>query len=335
MELLPTKTNIDFLAKAPFAYVLSTLMVIGSLYMWFSSGAEKYGIDYAGGHQIILAVDGESSTGDIRKALREGGLTSAVVQSFEGGSNEYAIRLPAEAKTAEDESKVDTATTKNKVNQILAENLGDKVEIIASEYVGPTIGDEMKAQAMTAIVFGLIGMLGYIAYRFEVSFALGAVVALVHDVIVTMGFYLLCGKTLSVATLAAALTVVGYSVNDTLVIFDRVREEFFKQRSSSLYELVNYSLNATLSRTIITSLTTFFSALALFVFGGGAIADLSLFLVVGVVAGSYSTMFLAAPVALAWERFRASDEERLAKHREKQEKKESGDKDASADGVRL
>ena len=337
MEIIPTKTNIDFLGKAPIAFLFSGLLLAASMYLWFSKGAEKYGIDYAGGHEIILSVGEGSSTGDIRAALKKGGISSAIVQSFEIGSNEYSIRLPAEVASDDGDESVSTEATKSGITEALKDNLGTTFEITATEYVGPTIGDELKAKAVTAIVVGLIGMLAYITYRFEFSFALGAVVALFHDVVITLGVYLIAGKVLSMATLAACLTIVGYSVNDTIIVFDRMREEFFRQRSASIHELMNYSINATLSRTLITSVLTFFSAIALLLFGGGAIADLSLCLVVGVVAGTYSTIFIASPVALAWERFRASDEERLAQIREKQEQKEKAREkdDATADGVRL
>ncbi|MCB0335368.1 MAG: protein translocase subunit SecF, partial [Bdellovibrionales bacterium] len=217
-------------------------------------------------------------------------------QAFEEDKNDYAIRI---AGSAEDSKSVVEA-----IGKALEKGFPSGYEVMKTDFVGPTIGAELKKKAITALVVGLLGILGYITYRFEFAFALGAVIALFHDVIVCIGVYLLCGLTLNMATLAAALTIVGYSVNDTIIIFDRMREEMYKRKNFVLRDLMNYSINATLSRTIITSLLTLFSALALLIFGGGAIRDLSLFLVVGVITGTYSTIFIASPIALMWEEMR-------------------------------
>jgi preprotein translocase subunit SecF len=232
---------------------------------------------------------------EVRAKLETGGFRDVIVQSFERGTNEYSIRFASALSSNE--------IAKNIVSA-LSQDASHEASILKQDFVGPAIGEELKNKAYLAIAIGLIGMLIYISVRFEFAFALGAVAALFHDVVVAMGVYLLFGHQITVATLAAAMTIVGYSVNDTIVIFDRVREELFKQDKMSLEEVVNYSINVTLSRTIITNLLTFFSCLALYLVGGGAIADLSFFLLVGVLAGCYSTIYIASPVAIAWESWR-------------------------------
>ena len=269
-----------------------------SVYIWIERGESKYGIDYLGGHKLVVSFEQPTTSESVRKALASDDM-DVIVQSFEIGSNEFSIRVSSELSSQELLS-----TLKKKLGQ---SDIGS-YKVIQQDFVGPTIGNELKRNALIAIVVGLFGMLLYITYRFEMAFAVGAVVALFHDVIVTMGVYLFCGNTISVATLAAALTIVGYSVNDTIIVFDRVREEIFRQKKADLIELINYSINRTLSRTVITSLLTLFSAIALLVYGGGAIADLSLFLCVGVITGTYSTIFIASPVALAFEHMRSAPE---------------------------
>ena len=288
----------DFLGKAPIAYLISTCMIVASLYVFFEKGDTKYGVDFTGGHELVVKVGGAANSDSIRMALAKGGYENAVVQSFEVGSQQYSIRLEGAAGEAD--------ALKAKMSSILKESFPDQAtEILKNDFVGPAVGEELKTKALLAIGIALLGMLAFISYRFELAFAVGAVVALLHDVIVCTGVYLVTGHTLSMGALAAALTITGYSVNDTIVIFDRIREEITKQKKSySLVALMNHCVNMMLSRTIITHVLTLFSAIALYVFGGGAIADLSLFLLVGVITGSYSTIYIACPVVLAFHKFR-------------------------------
>ncbi|MCB0329276.1 MAG: protein translocase subunit SecF [Bdellovibrionales bacterium] len=296
MELIPSNLKVDFLSKRYFAYALSLIVIAFSLFEWYSLGEKKFGIDYLGGHELVVKIDAESSSGEIR-GLMEKAKLDAIVQSFESDDQEFSIRISSEKKSGE---------VRELVSEALKGLYSNKFEIIKADFVGPTIGEELKKNALIAILVSLVGMLLYISFRFELAFAVGAVAALFHDVIVTMGIYLISDMTISVATLAAALTIVGYSVNDTIIIFDRVREEILKAReNTSLEDIINQSISSTLSRTVITSLLTLFSALALLIFGGGAIAELALFLSVGVVTGTYSTIFIASPVALAWESFQS------------------------------
>lgn len=291
MRFIPKDTNIDFLSKAKFAYILSILLIVISFYVWFERGDSKYGVDYKGGTEIIVKLTEAKGSQVIRNALNAAGVTSAIVQSFEKGSEEYSIRVGG----SDDKIRKD-------INKALETAFAGKYSIEKTDVVGPTIGSELREKALIAIIFGLLGILAYISFRFEFAFALGAVAALFHDVIVCTGLYLLSGREISASTLAAALTIVGYSVNDTIIIFDRCREEILRSKKLDLVKIMNSSINATLSRTLITSLLTLFSALALLLYGGGAIADLSLFLVVGIIAGTYSTIFIACPIVELWNR---------------------------------
>lgn len=303
MQLLRSDLNINFLGKRKAAYILSLLLVASSLYLWFETGDSKYGIDYLGGHEIVVKVPEQTSAEAIRNSLAQAGMP-AIVQAFESDSGEYSIRISGDSQ--------DSKVVRGEVEKALRDPSFGQVDVLKTDFVGPTVGKELRKKALIAILVSLIGMLAYISYRFEFAFALGAVVALFHDVVVTMGVSLACGLSIGVATLAAALTIVGYSVNDTIIIFDRVREEIFRQNKMGLEDLFNYCINQTLSRTIITSILTFFSAIALLVFGGGALRELSLFLTVGIVTGTYSTIFIASPIALAWERFRYAREKKEA-----------------------
>jgi len=301
LEIVSSKTNFDFIGKRYFAFLLSALLIAGSAYVWFDKGDAKFSIDYSGGHEVVVKLPEGSSTDDVRVALKKAGVEGAIVQAFEAASFEYSIRFASDMKSKEIVDMVKSA---------LVPQFKDQVEVIKQDFVGPTIGEELKRKAYIAIFVGLIGMLAYITWRFELAFAIGAVAALFHDVIITMGVYLYFDFSIGVATLAAALTIVGYSVNDTIIVFDRMREELVKNDKGKLVDIMNFSINATLSRTIITSLLTLFAALSLLIFGGGAIADLSLFLSVGVVCGTYSTIFIATPVALGWERVRSAVEKK-------------------------
>lgn len=293
MHIIPPGTKINFFARTWVGHLLSVLMISYSIFLFVTSGDSKYGIDFVGGHEFVVNVPAEFKDDSIRAALNKSGLDNATVQSFEAGSNQYSIRLSSDSG----ESKA----VREKLSESLKSNLSPQVEIVKTDFVGATVGEELKKNAMIAFVLGLLAILGFIAFRFEFSFALGAVASIFHDVIICFGVYLFCGYSISMGTIAAALTIVGYSVNDTIVIFDRVREEIKKKKNYDLKAIMNESFNLMLDRTLVTSLLTLFSAIALYVFGGGAIADLSLFLVIGIMTGCYSTIYIACPVAIWWE----------------------------------
>lgn len=295
------KHQIDFLGKAPIAITFSLVFVVLALYQWFSKGEEKFGTDYRGGAEIVVAVDSDSAA--VRKSLTDAQVKDPVVQAFHtGGNNEFLIRID------------ETNNPKQVVLDALSKSFGgDKVTIVKSDIVGPTIGAELREKALIATIISLLIIVIYVSVRFEFAFALGALVALIHDVIVATGIYLLAGHTINASTLAGALTIIGYSVNDTIIIFDRVREELFKRYDADLKVIVNEAINAMLGRTIITSVLTLFSAIALYALGGGALADLSFYLIFGIIAGGYSTIYIASPVTMAVVNYRrARIESRLA-----------------------
>jgi preprotein translocase subunit SecF len=299
-ELIPHDAKIDFMGKAPVCIVLSILAIIASFYVFVTKGSGSFGTDFSGGHEFLVTFQGDFDSERIRAGLASQGIQDARVQAFQGASKEYSIRL---SEVAESES------VRSKVEGALKGAFGDAATIQKTDYVGPTVGKELRRSALLAVVLGIVAMLIYIAIRFEFSVGLGSIIALFHDVVISTGIYMASGHLIGMATLAGALTIVGYSVNDTVVVFDRVREERNKRKSADLSGVINEALNFTLSRTIITHVLTLFSALALYVIGEGDIKDLSLYLVAGILLGAYSTIFIVSPVALYWERFRGRDAE--------------------------
>jgi len=304
MEIL-ANTKIDFIGKRRIAYLLSLVLIALSLNQWFRLGDEKYGLDYTGGLEIVVRTTAQAGSETIRTALRERGFEDVTVQSFEPGTGEYSIRLGGVA------DQVDQA--KANLEAALESLYAGELEVLKTDFVGPAVGRELRKQAIWAISIGLIGMLLYITFRFELAFGVGAVVAIFHDVIIATGVYLMSGQRLSMAALAAALTLVGYSVNDTVVVFDRIREEIIKRRDDDLNTVMNDGINVTLSRTVITSVLTLFSAIGILVFGGGALRDISMYLVAGVIVGTYSTVFIASPIALAFSDWQSSWERQGSK----------------------
>lgn len=289
-------TKIDFLGVFPLAVIFSLLLIAGSLYLFFAKGEAKYGVDFTGGYEFLVSAAENGSADGVRAALNAKGYENAVVQSFEVGSNQYLVRLEGDQTESE--------TLKSKVKEIMTASFGASSDILRQDFVGPTVGNELRTKALLAVLVALAGILAFISFRFEFAFALGAVVALFHDVIISTGIYLLSGQTFSMGAVAAALTIVGYSVNDTIVIFDRIREELTHRQKFNLIDVMNECINLMLSRTLITHLLTLFSAAALYFFGGGAISDLSLYLLAGIIAGSYSTIYIACPVVLLWHKMK-------------------------------
>jgi len=291
--------------------VVSFLLIAMSFYVWSNTGQEKFSVDFVGGTEVVAKFKDPLGTGDVRNALTASGIKGAVVQSFgEGslnsGSNEFSVRLKGAG------SNKDTGKLIRKGLGSLAPNT---FELLKQDFVGPIIGEKIRSDGMNAMIIALVCILIYISFRFEWRFAVGAICALMHDVIITTGIYVFSGRELSAAVLAALLTIIGYSLNDTIIVFDRVRENLGESQKKSakrktegqekslsqlsLVELVNLSINQTLSRTLLTSLTTLFVVTTLWKLGGGAVADLAFALVVGVVVGTYSSIFVACPAVIA------------------------------------
>lgn len=304
-ELISSKVNIDFMGKRRICAVLSTILVVLSVYKFVDSGDSKYGTDFSGGYEFLVTFAGNQDSQAVRDGLAAQQLGDARVQAFQGTSNQYSVRLGEVGESSAVRAKVEGA---------LKAAFGDAAKIEKTDYVGPTVGSELRRSALIAVTLSLIGILLYIAIRFEFAIGVGSIVALAHDVIITTGIYIVSGHQIGMATLAGALTIVGYSVNDTVVVFDRVREERKKRRNYNIADVVNEALNFTLSRTVITHVLTFFSALALFVIGTGEIKDLSLYLCAGIVCGAYSTIFIVAPIVIMLEKRKApqTNSERVA-----------------------
>jgi preprotein translocase SecF subunit len=285
--------RINFVGVRRFAYVLSGAALLGTVLLLLSGNLEG-GVDFTGGRLVQVRFEGVAvNISDIRSLLEEAGVSGAEVQTF-GDVNELLIRLPV-AEEGQEESLP--------VEDILRGGYAGSVEITRVEDVGPKIGGELRQDAIRAVLWALVLLLIYISWRFELRFAVGAVVALAHDVLITLGVFALSGREMSLPVVAALLTIVGYSLNDTIVVFDRIREQLRLMRREVFESVVNLSINKSLSRTIITSLTTLVVVLILYLFGGKVINDFAFALLVGVLVGTYSSVFVASPVLIEWHRY--------------------------------
>ena len=290
-----TQPNFNFIKWRWHAIALS-LVVIGAglLFMW-SKGGMPLGIDFKGGTIIIFKFEQAVSEDAVRTALEKMPGEKVVQQYGAAAAREILVRLPQSIQREEDallDRDVRTAT-----EALRQSNLG-KFEVIGTEVVGPVIGAQLQRKGLLATLFSILGITVYIAFRFRPSFAVGAIVATFHDILVTLAFLAFFGYDLSLNVVAAILTITGYSVNDTIVIFDRVRENFSKMRRDSLEHVVNTSVNQTLGRTIITAGATLLSVVALYLFGGEVLKGFAFTMIVGIISGTYSTIFIAAAIAI-------------------------------------
>jgi preprotein translocase subunit SecF len=285
--------NYDFVGKRKWFYVASAGFMVLSLATILFHGGLNYGIDFTGGALVQVRYDKPASVDLVRKGLDDIKLGNAVIQQF-GDAQEYLIRLPQGGE------KPDQLSTQ--VQDALAKAANAKVEIRRLEFVGPQVGRDLQFQALYAVLAGMAGILIYVAFRFHYRDGTISVVAIAHDVIVTLGVMTLAHREMSLPVLAALLTIVGYSINDTIVVFDRIRESRGKslRKGQTWAEVVNAAMNQTLSRTVLTSFTVFMSAVVLFVFGGEVLRDFSFALLVGVVTGTYSSI-AAASLVMDWE----------------------------------
>jgi len=261
------------------------------------------GIDFTGGTSLQLRFENEVDIGQIRNILSDIGFGGAEIKEF-GVDNEILIRIQQQSQNED--------VSENVINELSDKLPGNKLEIRMNEAVGPRIGNELRRATIWAILAALILILIYISWRFEFKFAVGAVAALFHDVLITLGVFSVLGLELSLAVIAAFLTIIGYSLNDTIVVFDRIRENLKVLRREDYINIFNTSINQTLSRTILTSMTTFVVVLILFFFGGEVIHNFSFALVVGVIVGTYSSMFIASPVVVEW--YLKKEKEKKVRH---------------------
>jgi preprotein translocase subunit SecF len=296
MEILKNP-NFNFLGRARYVIVLSVLLVAAGIYA-IASGQIRYGVEFSGGTQLILQFQSAPELDNIRSAI-ESTSPGSVIQTFgEPEDNKVLIRLAVEADDADLEAPSRTALA------TLAESYGDNPVIeSSSEIVGPIVGAELRRKAIWLVSLGLLFQLIYLAARFKGGiWGLGAAVAALHDVVVALGILTFFGYEITLNIIAALLTLVGYSVNDTIVIFDRARENLRQRKKVSMTDLLNTSINQTLSRTLITSGTTFLALLGLYLLGGDVLRGFSFTLVVGTIVGTYSTMFVAVPLVDWWYR---------------------------------
>ncbi len=285
--------NLDLIGKRKVGYIISGALIVIGIISLIVHGGPRYGVDFTGGTSLHLKFEKSINAGDLRAALEGVGLGDAEIKRIGmEEENEIIIRVEQMGEGAE---------TAQVMERELSKDLADNpYEILAVNEVGPKIGSELRRAAILAILIALLGILIYISWRFEFRFAVGAVAALFHDVLITLGIFSLLNLEISLAIVAAFLTIVGYSLNDTIVVYDRIRENLKILRREKFPNLVNISLNQTLSRTIITSLTTLIVVLVLFLFGGTVIHDFSFALIVGVIIGTYSSVFVASPIIVEW-----------------------------------
>jgi preprotein translocase subunit SecF len=296
MELIKPGTNFDFIGKRHIAYIVSLILAVVSIASLIYHGGPNYGIDFTGGHLIQVKFDKNVTIPQLKECLKTIGLTDAIVQNFSGGAqNEYIIRL---IKVSEDNTVL-----AQDVKKALTGSFGaGSFEIRRIEMVGPKVGKDLQTKALWAVILACGGILIYVAVRFEIRFAVGAVLALAHDALIVIGAYSITNMEVNLPIVAAVLTVIGYSVNDTIVVFDRIRENTRKAGKAPESEVMNRSINETLSRTVITVGVTLLAVLALLFLGGGVVSQIAFGLTVGFVLGCYSSIFVASPLVLEWSR---------------------------------
>jgi len=290
MQFLKEKTSFNFMAKRKLAALFSAILLLVSIGSIVVNGF-NFGIDFTGGTMIEVAYQEEAELDKIRTTLEQGGFADAIVQNF-GSIHDVLIRLPV----IESENMAELS---NQVIDLLQSKNATPLDVRRAEFVGPQVGEELTEQGGLAMLYALIGILIYVSLRFEYRFAIGSVAALVHDVLLTLGVFSLFQLEFDLTVLAAILAIIGYSLNDTIVVFDRVRETFLKMRKGSSEEIVNLALNDTLSRTLMTSMTTLLVVISLFIFGGEVIHAFSIALILGIIVGTYSSIYIASNVVLS------------------------------------
>jgi preprotein translocase SecF subunit len=294
------KTKIDFIGKRRIAFAISLVIILAGIVSLVINKGPKYSIDFTGGVAMELDLtpvkDGAQivEVQDIRDALTKAGIQDAEIQDIKGTDGKQFILIKTQV-VGEMKDKTSTKVI-DVIKKEFPDNIDNETLIRLQEEVGPKIGEELKGKAILAIFWALLGIILYIWWRFEFTFGLAAVAALFHDILITVGIFSILGIEISLSIVAALLTIVGYSLNDTIVVFDRIREDLKLYRKESYGSVINHSINETLSRTIITSLTTFVVVLSLYLFGGTVIHDFAFAILVGVVVGTYSSIFVASPL---------------------------------------
>ena len=289
MQIISKTPEFNFMGKRKIAFILSALLIAVSLGSLFTRGL-NFGIDFSGGVLIEVGYPGSADIDGVRKMLADAGYADAQVQNFGTASDVLIRMLPRQGADGE--------SLREEVLNALRHHSPD-VDLRRFEFVGPQVGEELTEQGGLAMLFALIMILIYVTIRFQWKFALGSVSALLHDVILTLGFFSFLQLPFDLSVLAAVLAVIGYSLNDTIVVFDRIRENFMRIRKTEPVSIMNISLNQMLGRTLITSMTTLLVLVALFQFGGEIIHSFAIALIVGVIVGTYSSIYVASSIALS------------------------------------
>ena len=291
MRFFSKTPNFDFVGKRKFALIISVVLFVGSIAS-LSVNKLNLGLDFKGGILLEIGYSKVVKVEDIRSTLSENGFKDAVVQFIGPTERFVTVRISGKDNSSK-------AEISNRVIEILETNSSEEIEIRRREFVGAKVGEELRERGGFAMLIAMAGILVYVMLRFEWRFAVGAITALVHDVFITLGVFSVFKWNFDLTVLAALLAVIGYSLNDTIVVYDRIRENFRKIRKGTTIDVTNTSLNQTLSRTIITSLTTLVVLLAMFFFGGETIRPFAIALIIGVLVGTYSSIYVASSMVLA------------------------------------
>ena len=289
MKFLNRKTNIDFMSRRNIALIISTVLIVISIASLAMRGL-NFGLDFTGGTLIEVGYPSAPDTNEVRENLASAGFDS-IVQTF-GAATDIIVRIPP-AEIEESSAELST-----RVLAALSQGVEGEIEMRRVEFVGPQVGDELAEQGILAVIYAMVGVFLYVMFRFQWRFSVGAVAALFHDITISMGVISLVQIEFDLTVVAAILAVVGYSLNDTIVLFDRIRENFPRYRKRQPIEVVNTSINETLSRTLMTSTTTLLVLTALFYFGGEIIHGFAFTLIVGVLVGTYSSIYVASSALL-------------------------------------
>jgi preprotein translocase subunit SecF len=296
-ELIKPNTNIDFMKLRPYAFGFSLILTVLGMLVLLMRGGPNYGVDFSGGVMLHVGVDPSVTISEMREAvesLSAEAAEGASVQDFGNQPGEYLIRLPGTGEN------VDQAAVEGLKGSLGAKFSGKNYRELRTEVVGPRVGSDLRRRGILSVLLSTVVMGLYIAFRFDMRFGLGAAVALLHDVLVVVGALALTNMEIDLTVVAALLTVVGYSVNDTVVVSDRIRENMYASPKEDLGHLINRSLNETLSRTVLTGGTTFMVLVVLFFMGGGVIHAFAFTLIVGLLIGTYSSIFIASPIVQLW-----------------------------------
>lgn len=290
IRIIKNTPKIDFLAKRNIFYCISVFLLLTSVLSVGFKGL-NFGIDFKGGVLLEIDFNEKINIEDVREELTKINMENTSIQALDNTDNIYLLKL-------ERDNEKDQKNLINLIKSSFEGKLGENIDYRRAEFVGPTVSTELIKAGITAIVLAILAMLIYIWFRFELQFAVGAVVALIHDTILTIGLFSATSLEFNLATVAAILLIIGYSMNDTVIVYDRVRENLKKFRKMEIIQLLNKSINETLSRTINTTLTTILALLALYIFGGNIIKDFSFAMIWGILIGTYSSILLATPLLL-------------------------------------